>query len=722
MKEWFTAREIAELALPGLAGTERNIGRRAGVEVWLSRACIGRGGGREYPLSALPEAARLEYARRELAATGAQLSVGVTPAASLPAPAIEPPAPAAAQRDARLAILAALDRYVAASGVTQKRADALFCAAYCAGEIAVADWVRAAVKSVSRATLYNWRAARRDGATHRLAVDKGANRRGKGVLETANGGRVKTFALACLSRNPLFTADHIRDLVGGEFGEELVAPTGELIALPPIRTFQAALKAWKVAHKVELSALTDPDGFKSKYRLSGTNSMAHVRAPNQLWMIDASPVDMLCVDGRHNVYVAIDIFTRRLIVYVTRTPRAEAVCLLMRRAVLAWGVPETVKTDNGSDFVAKATQRVFAAIGIGRWLSDPFAPEQKGHIERAIRTFQHGAVRLLPGFIGHSVADRKVIEARKSFAQRLGEDPREALCVELTAAEVQRYADEWVAKKYDHRPHEGLAGATPFQTAATSRDTIRVVDERALDMLLAPAAGKDGLRVITKRGIRIDHSHYLAPHLMPGTQVFVRMDPADMGRAFLFGPNGEEYLGEATCPELAGIDPKAAVAAARAEQARIISERTADARAEAKRLTRGPRLVDLALRHQARQEGTLVAFPKRTEVHTTPAIEAAAQAAAPAPAKPAISTEVEAMRARLVAEAAQEPTVQPLHAPDTPKGRWQRARGLEMRLARGEAISPDETQWLVGYAQGPEYRGLRATYGPLDLQNPASAG
>ncbi len=722
MREWFTAREVAELKLPTLPETERGIRKMADRECWPARDRAGSGGGREFPLSALPSPARAAYVAREMTALDVPVAVARIAAAE---PEAEAAAPTALeQRDSRLAILAAADRFAEAAHLGRKAADGAFCTAYDCGSIEVAARVRAAVKSVTPRTLARWRAAQRQGATHRLAVDKGAARRGKGILDTANRGDVKIFVLACLTRNPLFTADHIRDLVGGQFGDELVAPSGALVPLPPIRTFQAALKGWKIAHKVELTAMTDPDGFKSKYRFSGSNSMAHVRAPNQLWMIDASPVDMLCVDGRHNVYVAIDIFTRRLIVYVTRTPRAEAVCLLMRRAIMAWGVPETVKTDNGSDFVAKATQRVFAAVGIGRWLSDPFSPEQKGHVERAIRTFQHGCVRLLDGFVGHSVADRKVIEARKSFAQRLGEDVREALCVELTAADVQRYADEWVAKKYDHRPHEGLAGSTPFQVAAASRETIRTVDERALDMLLAPAAGKDGLRVITKRGIRIDHAFYLAPHLMPGTQVFVRMDPADMGRAFLFGASGEEFLGEATCPELAGIDPKAAVAAARAEQSRIIAERTADARKEAKRLTKGPvRLIDLTLRHNARQAGTLVDFPKRSEIHTTPALDAAALAAAPpAPPRRTVSPEIEATLARLAAEPAAATVVRPLHSLDTAKGRWLRACDLEARLARGEVLAADDTQWLVGYASGPEYRGFRMTYGPSEEQNPASAG
>ncbi len=61
-----------------------------------------------------------------------------------------------------------------------------------------------------------------------------------------------------------------------------------------------------------------------------------------------------------------------MLIFVTRTQRAEAVLLLVRKAILAWGVPETVKTDNGSDFKATAVRRAFASLAIAHELCDPF--------------------------------------------------------------------------------------------------------------------------------------------------------------------------------------------------------------------------------------------------------------------------------------------------------------------------------------------------------------
>jgi hypothetical protein len=57
MKEWYAAKELA--GLPGMPGTERAVQIKAQKDAWQSRPRAGRGGGREYHLSSLPEQTRL---------------------------------------------------------------------------------------------------------------------------------------------------------------------------------------------------------------------------------------------------------------------------------------------------------------------------------------------------------------------------------------------------------------------------------------------------------------------------------------------------------------------------------------------------------------------------------------------------------------------------------------------------------------------------------------
>ena len=64
-KPHYTARQIADMRLPGMPGTRRRVNARALSESWplLSRPS-GRGGGRVYPLKALPDEAQAEIRRR----------------------------------------------------------------------------------------------------------------------------------------------------------------------------------------------------------------------------------------------------------------------------------------------------------------------------------------------------------------------------------------------------------------------------------------------------------------------------------------------------------------------------------------------------------------------------------------------------------------------------------------------------------------------------------
>ncbi|MFD2033108.1 transposase [Ancylobacter dichloromethanicus] len=372
---WKTAAGWAAEKLPGLPETESGIVRRAKADGWSFRSRAAAGGGREYPLAVLPEGARVEFARRQIAAV--DLPASFMTDAEAESEAQELSQSAAEQRDARLVILAALDRFTADSGLSRREADAHFCAAYSAGAIEVAPWVRASVKSIARATLFRWRAARKAGETHRLAVDKGAARRNRGALDVANGGAVRNTILAAMAKNSYLSGDHIRAIVVDRFGSTLDVGHAQA-PVPSARTFQIVLKRWRETYSAELLALTDPDAFKNRLRVSGRSAHLVSRC-NELWTIDASPADVLTKDGRHSVYVAVDVFSRRMIVFVSKTPSSTAVGLLMRRAILEWGVPERVKTDNGSDFVAKFTQRVLAALGIDVELSAPLLALAEGH-------------------------------------------------------------------------------------------------------------------------------------------------------------------------------------------------------------------------------------------------------------------------------------------------------------------------------------------------------
>jgi len=691
MQVWFSASELAELAaggaLQGLPATRQGINALAAREAWeahagLCRARAGQGGGLEYHLDVLPLSTRLAWIGRHFPVTEADTTVELDDAPLS--------GRARAQRDAKRILVRLADRLKREQHLSVMAADSLFSALFNAGRIDLPAWLKAEVRSLSARSLARWRAA----APEALAYDPAAARKGTGRLDRALDGRVRAFVLAAIAKKPFISATDVRNLIMAEFGA--------LIAVPPLRTVQQTLRAWREEYRNELTYLTDPDRYRSAVELSATGATRADRL-NQLWQIDASPADVLLTDGRHSVYVAIDAYSRRMTILVSKTPRAAAVGLLMRKAMLAWGVPEKIKTDNGSDFTAFATRRLFAALGIEVELSPPYQPRTKGMVERAIGTFQRSLAGL-PGFAGHNVADRKKIEGRKAFAQRLGADPAELLDIQMDAAEFQAWCDEWAGAIYGTTRHSTLGTTPNLAAAGWAGEVRRIADEAALAMLLAPVPGRDGLRRVTKNGVRgVDGEAYITHAVAVGTDVLCRYDPADLGRMLLFSPDGETYLGEAVNPVLAGLDPVETIQKARAMQKALLDERIKPIRAEMRKI--GPRAVADAMRHAAAQRaGNIVSMPQRPAPHTTPELDAAAAAARGPQAKPLVDRAAELHASMTAPGKAREASVTVL--PETREQRFARALGLERRLSAGQPVSEAEFKWLSGYREDAEYRAM----------------
>lgn len=725
MKVWLTAQEIADEQLPELPTTKMGVKLFAQRCEWddslgYARPRAGRGGGIEYNIALFPELAKLTYKNRHLKIEQvAEAAAPRTPGAALTERA-------RAERDVRLAILKAFEAYSKGQRLGPESLRQIFVSRYNAGLIAVEPWVRERIGKLSKRSLQRWQSAKVNDRA--IGADPGLARKGKGLLELANGGRVRIHVLALIAHQPHLSAHNIRKLVRAEFGDILQGRDGRSVAVPPVRTFQHFLKVLKAAEKVSLTRFSNPDKYRSTMAPRGVGANRHVVRANQLWQIDASPADAKCVDGRHAVYVCLDVASRRLRFYVSKTPRASAVGLLIRKAILAWGVPELIKTDNGSDFVAVETKRLFLNLGIEAELSPAYTPQAKGHVERAIRTMQHDLMPLLPGYVGHNVADRKSIEDRKSFADRLGADTAELFAVSMTGAQLQAHLDAWADTTYQHRSHAGLAGKTPFQSAAALGGEKRAVDPRALDILLMPVAGSGGVRTVRATGVQIDGYHYLVHAALPNRRVLLRMDPTDAGRAYAFDVDDGTFIDDAICAELAGIDPKKLLEAERAAKAEILDRKSAEAKAEIRKLTKGRPLIERTLEVDARDVPNVLAFPTPEVAHSTPAIEAALdvvreaeiipldarQAAIHAqlkaelegPAFPGIARLVEAGEVRAAEIAARLDVVGDNVAalPESPKERFRRATAVLRAIEAGAEVDVRDAAWAGGYAQTPEYR------------------
>lgn len=631
MKIWFSVAELAELGLPGLPADKTAITRFAKRESWPSQTRSGRGGGREYPIDALPREAREELGYREASAL-AKKEIAVAAKAAL----LEVAGLGGKKRsraEARIAVVQMVDVYRRAAGLTATPGDYRFAAEWNAGRIDAEPWLREALPVLSAPTLRRWRIDTSNADTSGLA---GRYR------ETSERGLIdgnptfREFIVAQIAHAPHYRPGAVRDAMKARFRG---------LPIPSAKTLQRWMNRWREENPRTALQLENPDAAKNKFRPSFGSQSETVSRINQIWESDASPSDVRCLDGRFALVATEDVFTRRPRVLVARTSKSAAVLALKRRCILDWGLPETVKTDNGQEFKSRWVVSAFGALGIQHKLCRPFTPEGKPHIERFFGTMTRDLLETLPGYVGHNVAERQAIRAREAFSKRLGEGEEKVFQVALTAQQLQAAIDTWVAGIYELRPHEGLNGLTPRAFAdAHAQHARRVEDERALDVLLSEPAAGDGVRVVGKRGLAVDNAQYMHAGLVPymGLRVRVLLDAADAGRVVVRELDGK-FICVAEDPERTGRSRAELAAEATAVARRIDAASRALTRhfkrVHRPELTTGEVLDAAVARLQASGEAAPLGL-----VHSSSALEEAAKAA----------TELDAPRAwapRVITEA-----------------------------------------------------------------------
>jgi transposase InsO family protein len=328
---------------------------------------------------------------------------------------------------------------------------------------------------------------------------------------------------------------------------------------PALTTIRRWLNNWIADNRAIYTALTNPEKWRSAYKATfGTHD--DTTAPNQIWEMDSTKLDVMFGDGRSYFLALIDVHTRRVMSLVSKTSKAEAVMTLLRQAIVEWGVPDAIRTDNGSDYISQAVIRFCAQAEIERKVCTPGTPTAKPYIERWFRSFNHDKLSMLKGYVGHNVPAAQQLRALNNGKQ--------SHC-SMSESEFQSWANEWIAEYHD-RTHQGL-GASPKSAYQASLDggwqPRRVVSVRQLDMLLASI----GQRQICSQGIRVANFWYIAEDLRVGDRVWVSVDPREMGTIYIFDIDNN-YLGEAKCPELANIDRREIAEAAKRSQIAEIAE------------------------------------------------------------------------------------------------------------------------------------------------------
>lgn len=718
---WLTASELS--GLPGLASCAKRCREQLDRIGATSRPRAGRGGGYEYLATSLPPETQAELAARAASrAAGAVRPVAAAIEAghqARHAAQVQAHADAMArlgvqleakgafdpERNPRLDLFQRFETYHRNRGGAVWPAVQEFCALWQAGRIEALPSTVAAFPRLPAKTLDKWFRAWRTQGVEALLDRK--PRADKGQTQLTQDLDLYNAFLAAVAEMHQPTARQVARVIREQLGEART---------PPLSTLRRWLHDFNQSNQVALLKFKNPDGWRNKYMPAFGSRSEHITTPNEEWQLDSTIADAQqrvemafnLVDGqtgeirRHALVAVIDVFTRRAQVLVSRTSSSNAVKAVTRHAMLAWGQPERVKTDNGKDYTARDYDFALDALGVKHILCTPFSPDQKPFIERFLGTLLHDLFPMLEGFVGHDVATRKAIESAKSFAQRFGD---KGLDLHMSPEQLQGTIDGWLAE-YHARPHSELS-CSP--NAMAERHTLRItrVDERALDLFMMPVAG-NGLRTVTKRGISLEKAWFAAPELasVMGEQVYCRQDEADLGALHVFRLDGS-YLCRAIDHTLLGINRAELAAKTRAIESSTIKPMVDALRAAKKKgLTRQ---AVAAIR--ADQQDTAVDASDnvhRLGPRVVQQVTAAVESVVAAQASRDAATDLREQARAQFEDAA------PVLRMDNPKQRYSAWVRLQARAAAEQPLTAREAEWLRSYQGSNEFEAWHALHEGLD--------
>jgi putative transposase len=607
-KEWFSIDELMHFNLVGLPDARRTFVRLTEKENWKKRPRNARGGGFEYHISSLPIEARLELINKQGIAHNSNKQEQSKEYQSLVAKAQTCNTTKKLLKVALVkeAIVNKIETLIHGS---KMEAINTYVAYYNNGfEVAELEFGEEKmkyyeyIKSLSFKTTYRWIGSYKDSGIIGLYPQTAERRKGKGLYDTNE--QIKAWISKECVEHP-----HTPYKVSYR---EFIRVFGNIISS---RSFTKWISEYKEQNKEFLMKATSPDEWKNKYRASFGKAYSGAYI-NEIWEIDSTVSDIQLSDGKRvNIIGVMDVFTRRLCFHVSDTSSAVALSEALLKALIKLGKPNTIKTDNGKDYVSFRVKEGLRALGINQHILPPFSPELKPFIERSFGTFSRDMLSRLERYIGNSVAMRKKIEAKKSFAQRFLGDATESVEIGLTKQEFQNFCDAWAEEEYANREHEGLKGKTPNQIMLANQEQILRYDETEIANILI-LLGNRNIRIVGKEGIKVDGGIY-AHHLLGGfvkEHVITIFDESDWGRIYVFDMENK-FICKAFNIEREGFDRTELAVASKRIQKGVMNE----ARAYQKELTKQVQDSDRVAvmikgREQERYVAPVLKEPKQVDI------------------------------------------------------------------------------------------------------------
>ncbi|SDW32797.1 Mu transposase C-terminal domain-containing protein [Paracoccus sanguinis] len=466
MSDWKTAAEWAAEGLDGVPATESGVIRTAKREDWNAlgsthaRKRKGRGGGWEYHVSCLPEAARADWARRQRAALAS--ATATREAAVVKERASETAEKVAAHRrrvmEARGAVMVELRRREILDGSARQAILNLLAEAQ-AGLLPTSlmemlalsvEKGRGELRLPSRARLYAWRQAYQEGGVRALLPEARPQECKSGMPDW----------LPMLLRHYCKPAKPTLAQALDDLRKHLADPS----AAPSYDQARRAIASLKGTDNYLAPFKRREGPIALKARMAFTRRTLDGIEPTEIYTSDGKLFEAEVAHPIHGrpfrpeITPILDVATRKCVGWsVGLVENSRGVADALRHACETHGIPALLYTDRGpgfrNDALDNATSGICGRLGITPVHSLPYVSQSRGVIERSHQSIWTNLAKALPSYCGDDM-DR---EAGKARQKALVRDIREVGASRLLPTWDQFLAAvEATVAAYNDRPHRTL--------------------------------------------------------------------------------------------------------------------------------------------------------------------------------------------------------------------------------------------------------------------------
>lgn len=307
------------------------------------------------------------------------------------------------------------------------------------------------------------------------------------------------------------------------------------MTLPSVRTFQRRFKDVPELLKMKAAGrkvMLDASSIYLKRDYTTEHS-------NSVWVLDHHLSDVLVKNKRGNIVrlwltAALDAHSRKIMSIVARDqpPNAEAIKKGLRIAMMEYGVPETLLTDNGKDYKSKSFDNMIAGldkegIKVDTIKAIPYHGQSK-MIERFFGTLEDRFGKRWYSYAGSNAKDRP--DCLKKTNKELEKDSNIPTMDEF----IQRL--EGYIVQYNETVHtgNGMDGRTPNEAYQEGLKEVRTIDPYKLTLI----CGEVTTAVVGKHGVRVMKRDYMNRDgglaTLFGKRVTIRFIPENIDVVFVY--------------------------------------------------------------------------------------------------------------------------------------------------------------------------------------------